>query len=597
MNLIDDQYEVIQPLKEGGMGAIYKVRHRLLDEIRVVKVMRPQTSEDPDMRRRFLREAKMAIRVRHPNIGQLYDFQVDEAGTAVMVMEFIDGVTLQEVLRSGPMPSLPFVIEIAVQTLGALSCLHFSGIIHRDVSSDNVMLTRSFDGRPLVKLIDLGIAKDPASDATATMSGAFVGKARYASPEQFRGDRSGALTPATDLYSFGVLLYELLTGRLPFDGWSFGELAAGHVFQAPIAFSVTDPAGRVPSGLREVVLHTLQKDPAKRVATAEALAESLRPFGTAGGFDPLELDQLLNRARPASPPESGRATPAVAPAIGKAPKPNPLAAEIDAIVYAVDTPFLSPVALEILDVTHAYLRAKEPVRVSPGSTAELPVAPPPMPRPSEERRAEPDVPAAPARRPDRSRQRREVEAEEEERRPRDKRRPDRAEARPGRLWMAYVTVGLFLLGIGGYAVWITLRDPFSGQIEAVKRLQTDTETAVNDKLTRVVALAALLPAEDGQRQDLERERERLTNLLQLHLYTNRLAQVLEAVSEPDEAQGSARRAAEDAENLWELLREYRRKFSADDRAAIRIENQGREVLRDIGERTGSEALKKLADEP
>ena len=156
---IDGKYEILAKLREGGMGAIYKVRHRLLDEVRVVKVVRPQADSVGEAADRFLREAKAAIQLRHPNVAILHDFAVGDDGTAFIVMEYIEGWNLLEVLNGYGPPPLALTLEIARQSLRALGYLHRQKIVHRDVSPDNLMLTRDVDGHPLVKLIDLGIAK------------------------------------------------------------------------------------------------------------------------------------------------------------------------------------------------------------------------------------------------------------------------------------------------------------------------------------------------------------------------------------------------------------------------------------------------------
>src|SRR5262249_50584979 len=196
------------------MGAVYKVRHRLLDEVRVVKVVRPQ-NEGKSATERFLHEAKIAIRLRHPNAAVLHDFAVDEEGTAFIVMEFIDGWSLLELLQGYGPPPLSLSLETARQGLRALAYLHRQQIVHRDISPDNLMLTRDGEGQPLVKLIDLGIAKAVGVSGGLTTTGVFLGKPRYASPEQFEGRGIG---PQSDLYSFAVVLYELLTGRCPVHG-------------------------------------------------------------------------------------------------------------------------------------------------------------------------------------------------------------------------------------------------------------------------------------------------------------------------------------------------------------------------------------------
>lgn len=276
---IEGKYEILHKIKEGGMGAIYKVRHRLLEEVRVIKTIRPQFAEDADLRERFLREAKTAIRLRHPNIAQLYDFTVDADGTAYIVMEYIDGVTLQEMLaKSGP-PPVPLTLEISRQGLQALAYLHHKGFVHRDVAPDNLMLTRTFDGLPQVKLIDVGIAKrlEGWGAQNLTGTGTFLGKVRYAAPEQF-SEGGGGVDARSDVYSFGVMLYELLTGRLPFRGENIHELMAGHLFRPPLGFEETDAEGRVPEPLREAVMGALAKEPGERIGSAEELAARLAPL-------------------------------------------------------------------------------------------------------------------------------------------------------------------------------------------------------------------------------------------------------------------------------------------------------------------------------
>lgn len=291
---IDGKYEILAKIREGGMGAVYKVRHLLLDEIRVAKVIHPDLDDDPEARARFLREARAASRLRHPNIAQLFDFMVDPAGDQFLVLEYIDGLTLRDLLRRHGPPSLALALEIARQSLAALGYLHRRGFVHRDIAPDNLMLTRGPDGGPLVKLIDLGIAKGPrASDHGLTQSGIFLGKPRYAAPEALEGHEVDA---RSDLYSFGVVLYELLTGERPFEGKTPHELVIAHLRQPPRPFAETDPEGRVPPALREAVLAALAKSPAARVASADELAHRLA--AAMPGLPPwteADLDALVPR--------------------------------------------------------------------------------------------------------------------------------------------------------------------------------------------------------------------------------------------------------------------------------------------------------------
>ena len=291
---IDGKYEILAKIREGGMGTVYKVRHLLLDEIRVAKVIHPNLDDDLEARTRFLREARAASRLRHPNIAQLFDFMIDPAGDQFLVLEYIDGLTLRDLLRRHGPPSLALAMEIARQSLAALGYLHRRGFVHRDISPDNLMLTRGPDGGPLVKLIDLGIAKGPRpSDHGLTGSGVFMGKPRYAAPELLEGHDADS---RSDLYSFGVVLYELLTGQRPFEGKTPHELMVAHLRQPPRPFSETDPQGRVPPPLREAVLASLAKSPAARVASAGELAHRLA--AATPGLPPwteADLDALVPR--------------------------------------------------------------------------------------------------------------------------------------------------------------------------------------------------------------------------------------------------------------------------------------------------------------
>jgi tRNA A-37 threonylcarbamoyl transferase component Bud32 len=301
---LEDRYEVLEKLCEGGMGEIYRVRHRVLDEIRIVKVMRPHLAANGPLRARFLREARMAIKLRHPNIAQLYDYSAGEDGApAFMVMEYIEGATLEELLAGGP-PPLALGLEIARQALTALGSLHEKGFVHRDISPDNIMLAEGPDGAPLVKLLDLGIAKSLTAEAGGgelTRTGAFLGKLRYSAPEQFGAAGHTPLDARSDLYSFGVVLYELLTGHYPIDGDDPSAIIGGHLFRPPLGFAVTDPAGRLSEGLRQVVLRALAKDPAERFQSAGDFWQELARFRTSPSTR-SDLQRALRRQREAGPP-------------------------------------------------------------------------------------------------------------------------------------------------------------------------------------------------------------------------------------------------------------------------------------------------------
>jgi TonB family protein len=288
---IEGKYEILGKLREGGMGAVYKVRHRLLDEIRVVKVVLPQSGGTTAAAERFLNEAKVAIRLRHPNVADLHDFAVDDDGTAFIVMEYIDGWSLLEVLEGFGPPPLSLTLEIARQALRAIAYLHRQQIVHRDISPDNLMLSRDGEGQPLVKLIDLGIAKAVGADAGLTVTGAFLGKPRYASPEQFEGRGVG---PQSDLYSFAIVLYELLTGRCPVHGQDAPSFMVGHLLRPPLPFEEADPRGAVPGDLRELVLQALAKKPQERMPGAEELLRSIAQVQSRYPLAKSDFDEVFD---------------------------------------------------------------------------------------------------------------------------------------------------------------------------------------------------------------------------------------------------------------------------------------------------------------
>lgn len=252
------------------MGAIYKVHHNLLDEVRVIKVMRPNTVGSIDLQERFVREAKLVTRLNHPNIATTYDFAIDGDMTAYIVMEFIDGLNLIEILKAvGPL-DLPLVLEIANQTLGALGYLHRKNIVHRDISPENIMLCKDDEDRLHIKLIDLGIAKALDNVDGVTQTGVFLGKFRYSSPEQLMaGDET--IDGRSDLYALGVVLYQLLTARTPISGDGPQQLMAGHMFHPPLSFDETDPGGAVPPEVRTMIMKLLEKKREDRFETAEEL--------------------------------------------------------------------------------------------------------------------------------------------------------------------------------------------------------------------------------------------------------------------------------------------------------------------------------------
>ena len=235
-------YEIVQVLGAGGMGQVYKVRNVLSDRIEAMKVLLPNLEGDPGLADRFLNEIKVQATLDHPNIAKLHT-AMKINNQLVMVMEFVDGTSLSTVLLRGPLP--PSVAAgYAAQVLDALAYAHARGVIHRDIKPANLMLAA--DGH--IKLMDFGIARVQA-DKRLTQTGSTVGSLFYMSPEQIKGSGSG--TGRSDLYSLGITMYEMVTGRRPFGGDSDFQIMSAHLGQAPMAPIEVIPG--IPSGLSAIL--------------------------------------------------------------------------------------------------------------------------------------------------------------------------------------------------------------------------------------------------------------------------------------------------------------------------------------------------------
>jgi eukaryotic-like serine/threonine-protein kinase len=283
--LLDGKYQIIDRLGVGGMGEIFKVRHIHLNELRVIKIMRPNVAADDQGLQRFLQEARTSTMIKHKNLAMLYDFAQLEDGSYYMVWEFIDGTNIQRwIAQSGAFPPR-LTIEIAVQALSGLDHLHSMGLIHRDISPENIMLSQDHHGKLLVKVIDFGIAKqlgEGEGGQGLTQTGMFLGKLKYASPEQagfLKEDEH--LDPRSDLYSFGILMYEMLAGRAPFQATNPHGYILKHVTEKPPAIDELNPAAHVPPQLESIIMKSLEKNRDHRFATADEFAQALEAIRNA----------------------------------------------------------------------------------------------------------------------------------------------------------------------------------------------------------------------------------------------------------------------------------------------------------------------------
>ena len=329
---IDGKYEVVKVLPVGGMGELYKVRHIHLNDFRAVKVLKSQMLSDNTQKQRFLREAKIAASIKHPNLASLFDFSSLPDGSYYMVQEFIDGVTLIERMRSGETFDVPFVLRLGQQVLGGLASLHEEGIIHRDISPDNLMLTKTNSGSTTIKIIDLGIAKPVDAGEGLTNAGFFVGKLHYASPEQ-----AGMIEPGekvdhrTDLYSLGVVLYQMVARRMPFAADNPQAYFLKQVSEEVAPINRPGEAPVVPVELEQFILKLLRKNRKERFASAtEALNElvmlSARLSTVAPSFMPDDTSRNLS--------ESPLAASAIAAGPARADDTDVFGNSIDAPVFS-----------------------------------------------------------------------------------------------------------------------------------------------------------------------------------------------------------------------------------------------------------------------
>ncbi|MCS7081024.1 MAG: serine/threonine-protein kinase [Chloracidobacterium sp.] len=314
--VIAGRFRILSKLGEGGMGAVYKAEQLKVNRLCAVKVLSASFASDPDALARFNREAQMSSAFNHPHAVTIYDFG-DDDGLHYLAMEFVEGETLSSVLRrEGPLP-LGRTLNIARQAAAALEAAHRMNIVHRDLKPDNIMLARRDEG-DWVKILDFGIAKI-ASDAPQrgqdlTQAGFVVGTPLYMSPEQLAGER---LDARSDIYSLAIIIYQMLTGRLPFTGDNMQALMVKRLTEDPLPLQQANPSVVIPPGVEAALLRALQRQRDRRTPTVrefiselEAGQASTRPqmaAGTTNPFTPGAASFSGERAYPTVPTKASSA--------------------------------------------------------------------------------------------------------------------------------------------------------------------------------------------------------------------------------------------------------------------------------------------------
>ncbi len=293
---LDGRYEIVAILGTGGMGHVYRARRPLLGDEVAVKVMQATADAPDDLRQRFLRESRACAQLRHPNIVTILDFSIDPGGQPYLVMELLSGPSLRDEIELTGAMAPERVVEILMPIAAALQLAHGRAITHRDLKPANIVGHRYESGERVYKVIDFGLAAVKEAGASAetalTDPNVFLGTLGYAAPEQLRG---GTAEPRTDIYTLGVITYEMLTGRRPFDAVNRMSLIDQTLSATPAAPGAQRPG--LPAAVDEVVLRALAKDPAARWPTVVEFVRALHEAvgGAAPGVVRAPEDALLAR--------------------------------------------------------------------------------------------------------------------------------------------------------------------------------------------------------------------------------------------------------------------------------------------------------------
>ena len=328
--LLNKRYKLLGPLGAGGMAVVYRAQDLSLGRLVAIKVLRDNLTSDPDFLTRFQQEARAAANLAHPNIVTVHDFGRD-GDRYYIVMEYIEGKDLKTLIKEGTPFPIEHALDIAIQTCAGIGYAHRAGLVHCDVKPQNILITA--DGR--VKITDFGIARALASLHPGEMTDVVWGSPQYYSPEQAAGESP---TPASDVYSIGIVMFEMLAGRLPFVASTQQPLAMMHLRDEPPSLSLFNPG--VPQALEIIIHKVLAKEPSARYRTADQLGRILISYREQG--EGITRTQASAAPRATAPAQS--LSPTAPTEIGAAHRPR---ARFDAEEPAMDLPIGEPMGAGI----------------------------------------------------------------------------------------------------------------------------------------------------------------------------------------------------------------------------------------------------------
>ncbi len=314
--VLNGRYALVAQQGSGGMSVIYKAVDRALGRTVAIKILRPSLTQEPSFLEKFRNEARAIANLSHQNIVTVYDVG-SEGPTHYIVMELVDGTDLKKIIKAeAPLP-IDRVLEIGIQVCSGVGYAHRSGLVHADVKPQNILV----NSEDVVKVTDFGIAQALSDTQPQQRAEVVWGSPHYFAPEQARGEQP---TPASDVYAIGIVLFEMLTGRLPFSGANQQELAMAHIREHPPMASDFNP--KVPDSLAKIIVKVMSKEPNERYRTADQLGNVLQKYRSSARDNTVPgVRPAPSRPMPAAPPEQSNYNPPPGnrpPGIGVPPPSN-----------------------------------------------------------------------------------------------------------------------------------------------------------------------------------------------------------------------------------------------------------------------------------